>query len=338
VANIEFLIIGAQKAGTTALFEYVRRHPNVHMPVEKDIAFFNRDGNFRRGWDWYQSVVLRNAPADAVCGEASTYYMSGTPFGEILKNEQNGVPPVAKEDEPLEDVVPSRIKEFLPDVRLIAVMRDPVARAYSHHRMMALEKAETRSFDDAITELMEPSRLERARIAPTRTNNYIVNGEYGRVLAGFLRIFPRDQLLTITSDHLSDKPAEAVAEFFEFIGVSPNFVPDNIGMKYRLAAEEERIKGLSLDRLQMNLAKSRSAKAVWHALPDGLRERIDRGFRVGSYRTVMWNAKRGVVAGDDISPEVRRRLEVHFRSDGEALEDLLGKNIPWLKSWDRNSG
>jgi hypothetical protein len=330
--SIGFLIIGAQKGGTTSLFEYVRRHPQVHMPTEKDIAFFNRDGHFQRGWDWYRSTVVRGAPQNAVCGEASTYYMSGTPFGELIANEEQGPPPSLPGGEPLEDVVPQRIREFLPNVKLICVLRDPVARAYSHHRMMVLERAESRSFDEAVSQVMEPGAMERARIAPTRTNNYIVNGEYARVLAGFLRIFPREQLMAIFSDQLAERPAETLAALYEFIGVAPDFVPDNLGTRYRAAAEKERITGFSLDRFQMNLARVRPARALWHALPDGARDRIDRRFKVASYRVGMWNAQRGA-AGEDVSLAVRQKLIAHYRPDSEELGDMLGQDIPWLTTW-----
>ena len=237
MASIGFLIIGAQKGGTTSLFEYVRRHPQVHMPAEKDIAFFNRPNEFRRGWDWYETTVLRDAPPDAVCGEASTYYMSGTPFGDLIHNEQED-PSSLDDDGPLEEVVPGRIKQFLPDVKLICVLRDPVARAYSHHRMMMLERAESRPFDDAIDQLLMPEAIDTARIAPTRTNNYVVNGEYARVLAGFLRIFPREQLMAIFSDDLAERPAETLAKLFEFIGVAADFVPDNLDTRYRTGSRE----------------------------------------------------------------------------------------------------
>jgi hypothetical protein len=332
MASIRFLIIGAQKGGTTSLFEYLRRHPEIHMPVEKDIAFFNRPNEFRRGGEWYLTTVLRDAPPDAVCGEASTYYMSGTPYGDLIQNEQRDPAESLDGGEPLEEVVPKRIKQFLPDVKLICVLRDPVARAYSHHRMMVLERAESRSFDEAIDQLLTPRAIEQARIAPTRTNNYVVNGEYGRVLGGFLRTFPRAQLMAIFSDDLAERPAQTLATLFEFIGVEPDFLPDNVNTRYRLAAEKERIPGLSLYALQANLARVRPARALWHRLPDRARIGADRTFRVMSYRVQMWNAQRGV-SKEDISPSVRKRLIAHFRPDGEELSGSLDQQIPWLAAW-----
>ncbi len=331
-STLAFLIIGVQKGGTTSLFEYLRKHPEIHMPVEKDIAFFNRDANFRRGREWYLNTVLRDAPPGTLSGEASTYYMSGTPFGDLPQNERRQPKLEPGEREGLEEVVPRRIREYLPEARLICVLRDPVERAFSHHRMMVLERAERRSFDEAIDQLLAPAELEKARVAPTRTNNYIVNGEYGRVLEGYLSVFPREQLAVVFSDDLSQQPEETLTELFEFIGVDSSFMPENAGTRYREAADEERIPGFNLYNLQMRVAGNERAKTLWHSMPDPVRSRIDRAFTVMSYRVQMWNAKRGA-SGEEMSAASRDRLRAHFRGDGEKLAALVGEEVPWLAKW-----
>jgi Sulfotransferase domain len=329
--KIDFLIIGAQKGGTTSLFEYMRRHPRIHMPPKKEIEFFNRDHAFRRGLDWYLANVTRGAPSDAVCGEASTYYMSGCP-GDIAGDERREPQGDLRDNESLEEVIPRRIKQFFPDVKLICVLRDPVARAYSAYRMMALEQIESRSFDEAIDQLLVSSALDRARAVPTMTNGYVVMGEYCRVLAGFLRIFPREQLIVVFSDDLAELPAETLASVFEFVGVEADFVPDNLDSRYREAAVKERIPGLHLVRWQANLARVRPARVLWHALPEHVRSGLDDV----TYRARMWNARRGEM-GDDMSPAVRERLRVHFRSDSQGLNDLLARDTPWLATWAQSS-
>lgn len=330
MSEIGFLIIGAQKGGTTSLFEYMRRHPRIHMPPEKEIAFFNRDRAFRRGWDWYLTRVVRGAPPDAVCGEASTYYMSGCP-GDVLDNERRERRASLRDTESLEEVIPRRIKQFLPDVKLICVLRDPVARAYSAYRMMVLQGSESRSFDEAIDQLMVPRSMDRARAVPTLTNGYVVMGEYCRVLAGFLRIFPREQLMVVFTDELAEQPAGTLASVLEFVGVEADFVPNNLNTRYRVAAIKERIPGLHLGAWQASLARARPARVLWHALP----EHVRRGIDGASYHAAMWNARRGGV-GDDMSPAVRERLRAHFRPDGEALGDLLDRDPPWLATWARS--
>ncbi len=333
MAKVGFLIIGAQKGGTTSLFEYMRRHPEIHMPPEKEIEFFNRDHVFRRGSDWYLSRVTRGAPPSAVCGEASTYYMSGRP-GDVLGDGGEEESPGRSSDlssaGSLEEVIPRRIMQLLPEAKLICVLRDPVERACSAHRMMTLAHTEPRSFNVAIDRLLVPEVLDEARALPTMTNGYVVMGEYARILAGFVRVFPPEQLKVIFTNELSDRPAEVLASVFDFIGVRDDFVPDNLDSRYREGAVEERIPGLHLVRWQADLARKRSVRRLWHALPKRVRWSIDRA----SYHAAMWNAKRGeTVDGNDMSESVRERLRTHFRADGEALEGLLGRRAPWLSVW-----
>jgi Sulfotransferase domain len=337
MSNIHFLIIGAQKAGTTSLFEYMRRHPQIHMPADKELSFFNVERNYRRGKNWYLSNTLRNAPAGAVCGEASVGYMRGTPLGDLGDLTSEAARELAAkftDSQSLEDVVPQRIKEMLPHVRLICVLRDPVARAHSHYRMEVLNKVEHRTFDQAITQLMEPQMLAHSRIAPTGNSSYVVNGEYFRIISAFLRFFKRDQLLAIFSDDLVDRGGDVLRSVFEFVEVTPDYLPDNMGARYRTAATERRIPGLDLSAWQTAVARVGPARFVWHALPRPMRERIDRSYRTARFRVAVWNAKRGSIENDGISDTTRDMLVAHYRRDSEALAQLLEVNIPWLAAWE----
>jgi hypothetical protein len=332
-AQIGFLIIGAPKAGTTSLFEYMRTHPQIHMPAEKEVYFFNMDRNYRRGWDWYVSTVSRDAPSGAVCGEATTEYMSGVPYDDACDGRDRPQPlREAADRRALEELIPRRIHDALPGVKLVCVLRDPVKRAYSHYRMMALGKVESRPFEQVIEELLEPATLEQTRVMRSRVNGYVVNGEYARLLDGFLRVFPREQLKVIFSDDLAARPADTLADVFEFVGVSGEFVPANVDTHYRAAAVRQRIPGLNLVTWQTSLARARAARELWHALPDHVRCRIDRAYNVANYRVEMWNAQRGVVA-EDIPAATRERLAGHFRPDSEALAKMLGRDVPWLAIW-----
>jgi hypothetical protein len=337
MSEIGFLIIGAQKAGTTSLFEYMRRHPQIHMPAEKELYFFNSDRAYSRGRDWYLTVMSKGAPPDAVCGEATAEYMAGVPYKDLTDDkhagtagDSNGSDPNG--NEPLEEVVPRRIKEFFPDVKLICVLRDPVARAYSHYRMAVLSRVESRSFDDAIDQLMEPAALEHARSAHTRTDGYVAGGEYARVLAGFLRVFPREQLMAIFSGELEQRPSETLAAVFGFIGVATDFVPDNLNTRYLAAADKQRVPGLNLFVWKTNLARVRPARALWHALPTSIHRGVGRAYSVAAYRVQLWNARRDA-AREDIPSSTRLKLAAHFQPDGEALRDMLDMDIPWLEEW-----
>jgi hypothetical protein len=194
--------------------------------------------------------------------------------------------------------------------------------------MMALERTESRSFEEAIDQLLTPRALDQARLVPTMTNGYVVMGEYCRVLAGFLRVFPNEQLNVIFTDELAELPAETLSAVFEYVGVDADFVPDNLDRHYREAAVKERIPGLHLVRWQADIARIRAARALWHALPKRVRRDLDSAI----YRARMWNARRGEM-NDDMSPGIRERLRTHFRPDSEALSELLGRDTPWLATW-----
>ncbi len=327
MAKIEFLIIGAQKAGTTSLFEYMRYHPQIHMPSEKEVYFFSSDSRYSNGWNWYEQLLLGDAPQNATCGEATTEYMRGTPDrGPADKDDQT-----SHGDQPVEEIIPRRIKHHLPDIKLICILRDPVERAYSNYLMRRLDKAEPRSFDEAIEQLMEPSAMQHARVTVSRTNGYIVCGEYHRLLSAFLRVFPKDQLMVIFSDELARRPVETLSHVFDFIGVSRSYVPDNLDTRYREAAIEQRITGLNLVPWRIRLGQFRSARAMWFALPDNVRRRINRT----SYQIELWNARRGV-KHDEMSASVRQTLTSHFLHDSESLADIVERDVPWLASWSRS--
>jgi hypothetical protein len=329
-SDVSFLIIGAQKAGTTSLFEYMRHHPEVHLPPEKEVAFFAADDVYHRGFEWYKARVTGNAPLGAVCGSACVGDMTGTPLRDIPADAWD--PAMSPHAERLEDVIPRRIGEVLPRVKLLSVLRDPIERALSHYRMAVLNGLELESFDAAIARLLEPSCMQHARAVAAGHNGYIARGEYGRILAGFLRVFPRDQMMVIFSSDLERNPGSLLPSVFSFIGAAPDFVPDNLGKRYRTAATHQRIPGLNINRWQMRVAHVRSVRSLWRRLPPRPREAISHCMSVAAYRVELWNA-RGGPQRDSMSASTRDALKSHYLSDTEELSDMLELDVPWLTTW-----
>jgi len=197
----DFLIIGAQKAGTTALYAYLRRHPNVTGPPWKEVSFFDR--HYRRGEAWYRG----NFPIKrhALVGEASPSYL-------------------------FHPLVPERVATLVPHARLIVLLRDPVDRALSHyHHEVALGREEL-PFEDALAREEERTRGEVERMlqdpayfSETWWNyTYVARGRYAEQLERWLAFFPREQLLVLASDELSDEPEETYARVLEFLGAAPH--------------------------------------------------------------------------------------------------------------------
>src|SRR6266487_1947701 len=107
---LDFIIIGAQKAGTTSLYHYLREHPGIYMPPEKEAPFFTSKGSFLRDWEQFAADYFGAASVEQRWGKATPAYMAD--------------PRVA-----------ARIHSLMPRVLLIALLRNPVERAYSHYMM-----------------------------------------------------------------------------------------------------------------------------------------------------------------------------------------------------------
>jgi hypothetical protein len=322
--SLDFMIIGAPKAGTTSLFEYLKTHPEVHLPSWKETNFF-LDPRYQRGVEWYLDWVLGEAKAGEVCGEASVRYMAGTPWLVSDEEAERAEIPAEYADAP-ERVVPTRIRGALPDVKIIALLRDPIKRCVSEYGMAVLRDIEHRSLDEAIRTLLQPDQLEKARAYFTDTTCYIAQSEYGRVLKPFFEAFPEDQLLVLFTDELAKNPQGVVQKVCKFLGVDDEFVPPNLGVRYLKGATRPRVRFLDIPRLSRVLRGNERLRAAWRRLPSGFRRRI----WTSTYRIEKWNsATDSAKKGPAVSPELEAELRVHFQADRELIAQLVGAEPPW---------
>jgi hypothetical protein len=196
----DFLILGAQKAGTTALFAYLRWHPGVTGPAFKEVSFFDR--HYVHGERWYRAhMPLRRG---RIVGEASPSYLFH-PLG------------------------PERAAGMLPDVRLIALLRDPVDRAFSHYQHERALGRESLSFEDAVAREDDRMRgeVERMLADPSYFSHawwnytYVARGRYAEQLDRWYAAFPREQLLVLFTDELASDPGGTYRRVLEFLGAAP---------------------------------------------------------------------------------------------------------------------
>ena len=202
----DFLIVGAQKAGTTALYSYLRRHPHVTGPAWKEVSYFDR--HFARGEAWYRgNFPLRRA--GSVVGEASPSYLFHPEAAE-------------------------RVAMLLPDVRVIALLRDPIDRAYSHYQHEVALGREALTFEEALEREDERLRgevermLEDPRYFSHAWWNYTYRsrGLYAEQLERWFAAVPRDRVLVLESSELGDRPAETYSRVLEFLGAPPHELDD----------------------------------------------------------------------------------------------------------------
>ncbi len=205
-----FLVIGAARSGTTALYLYLRQHPNVFMCRDKETNFFAFEGealDFRGpGAEFVNnSVVTLNAyrrlfadaPESAAIGEASPLYLYSPHAAE-------------------------RIHARLPAVRLIAILRNPIEQAYSHYLYARKEAIEPLADFMAALDAQEDRR--RARWQPLF--QYVDFARYNVQLRRYLAHFRRDRLKLFLYEDFAADPARVTQEIFRFIGVDDSFVPD----------------------------------------------------------------------------------------------------------------
>ncbi len=208
----DFLIIGAQKAGTTALYAYLRWHPGITGPSFKEVSFFDR--HYARGPLWYRAHLPsrpRQWPARRrdgkwpLVGEASPSYL-------------------------FHPLAPERVAALMPDARLVAVLRNPVDRAFSHYQHEVALGREPLSFEDALDAEDERMRGEVERMVsdPSYFSHawwnytYVSRGRYAEQLERWYAALPREQILVVLSDELSEQPAETYARVLAFLGARPH--------------------------------------------------------------------------------------------------------------------
>ena len=211
----DFVILGAQKAGTTSLYAYLCAHPDVRAAARKEVHYF--DLNYARGATWYRSMfplaaglaLERRGGRRVLVGEASPYYLFY---------------PLAAE----------RAGAVVPSAQLIVLLRDPVERAWSHYRHEVKAGREPLAFEAALA--AEPTRLAgadaalRAGASPEahpshRTFSYAARGRYAEQLRPWLAHYPREQLLVLRAEDLFERPREVWDETVAFLGLAPATPP-----------------------------------------------------------------------------------------------------------------
>lgn len=207
----DFLILGAQRCGTSSLYRYLGRHPWVSPSLRKEVDYFST--RYAEGESWYRAHfplrasrrIARLAGRRLVSFEASVDYL-------------------------LHPLAAARAAATVPDAKLIVMVRDPVERAWSHWRHMVRLGLEDLDFASAIE--CEVQRLagemERAAREPERRPkallrySYQLRGRYARHLEPWLEHFPRRQVRVVRAEDLFAQPAATYAEILRFLELPPD--------------------------------------------------------------------------------------------------------------------
>ncbi len=209
----DFLIIGAQRCGTTSLYYYLTEHPNIGPSSVKEVHFF--DDAFTKGIRWYRAqfpTTLQKYYSEHIrrydffTGEATPSYL-------------------------FHPHAPKRIVQILPKVKLIVLLRNPVDRAYSHYWLRTTLGDETSTFEDAIRAEQERIVGEQEKLLVDehyrdtyRRFSYLTRGMYVAQLQRWMSYYPREQFLILKSEDFYRDPGGVTKQVLQFIGVPAEVV------------------------------------------------------------------------------------------------------------------
>ncbi len=188
--RLDFIGIGAQKCGTSALFKYLARHPEIGLGRTKEVHFFDYDRNFKRLFFKYKK------------------YHAYFDFGEEGKKRFGEVTPIYIYWKPALE----RIKEYNPAIKLILILRNPKERAFSHWNMDTSRNWEDRDFYTCITE--EPLNGKQHRV-----KSYIRRGMYVEQLQRLFSLFDKEQVLILKYENFLNAQQNTLNQVFDFLNV-----------------------------------------------------------------------------------------------------------------------
>jgi hypothetical protein len=299
-----FLIIGTAKAATSALYEYVREHPEVFMPRRKELHHFAAHPN-ASGPHWavpsedptnrYHPVVARAdyekyfepAGTRQAVGEASPTYLYYT-------------------------AAAGNIREAIPHAKLIALLRDPADRAYSAWLHLVRDGHEALSFSDALLE--EPARIQRGLDAAW---HYRAFGFYFEKLKPYYALFPREQILVLLQEDLMQHPERSMKAVYRFLGVTDSYVP-------RFELQHNKTGIPKFPKLHAFVEKGIHTSLVGRVIKAPFSEET---LRRGLTRIKNWNLQK-----PNAPDAVLEELRAGYRSDILKCQALIGRDLShWLQ-------
>jgi hypothetical protein len=195
VMHPTFLVIGAARSGTTTLFNLLSAHPQIYLPKDKrpEPHFFLKDSEYAQGLDYYESRWFAEADEPAR-GEVSTSYL-------------------------YQPWVPERINSHYPDMQFIAILRDPIERAWSNYWHSVRNGLEKESFDFAVRNEAACIRDTDEAWKQVAPYAYVDRGLYAGQLQRFFESFPQEQFFIQTFESFFVDPLTEFGKLIDFLGV-----------------------------------------------------------------------------------------------------------------------
>jgi len=288
----DFIGIGAMKAATYWLYTCLEAHPEICMSSKKEVHFFNVPTNYRKGIKWYESF-FSNCDEMTKRGEITPVYLS--------------TPGVAR-----------LIHQHYPHVKLIASLRHPVDRAYSHYRFNVIRKGHMTVYDSFEDALNQEEEL-------------VAEGMYSKQLKEYYDAFPRKNIKIILYDDIQSDPGAVIRDLFTFLEVDNTFAHESATEKRGVTGKKKMEYKLPLVNPIMYYMRGRIRGGVLDKAltATGLKKRL--------LTLAQKNRRLVEVTADDrstrfppLTDDIYAKLTPIFAKDIKELELILGRD---LQSW-----
>ena len=293
----DFFIVGAPKCGTTALYQYLSRHPQIFMPVKKEPHYFAQDfqtsGLTAYVQDWKAYLALFDEAQDAACiGEASVFYLYS------------------------EDAA-DKIRQRIPDAKIIAMLRNPVEMIYSlYHQELFAGNEVLSTFEEALA--AEAQRKQGIGIPVRSTAKKLFYREIGRYsvqLERYISCFGRENVHVIIYDDFKHDTATAVRDTLHFLEVDTHFDTEYIVYN---ANKEARITALNRFFFRPPAWYDVMRSAARRIIPQATRNTVNQFIK---------RLNTSIKSRPALRVATRQQLTLEFQPEVERLSKLLNRDL-----------
>ena len=277
------IIIGGLKCGTTSIHHYLGLHPEIQMSKPKELNFFVGELNWDLGLDWYRGRFDDRFP---VRGESSPHYSNLPRY-----------PGVAE-----------RIREHVPDAKLLYMVRDPISRILSHWRHATGAGYEMRAMEDVL------SREDQT---------YVTRSMYWRQLQPYIELFDRSQIVTITQEELQADREGTMRKAFGYVGVDQDFTSEQFEREWEKSTAKESEQYQLMEKL-IKLPGFRAFDRNFDRLPERMRWMVEK---------VVHDPDAPSAPKPELPDPIRDRLLSLFGEDVRQLQQFAGRGFAGWKSY-----
>lgn len=293
------LLAGFEKCGTTSIYNYLNQHPHIYMSPVKEPNFLERDWDTFTGekkdridtLEKYQNLFSAANDSHIAIGEASP---------NLLFYYQSSIP---------------RIQHYVPDAKIVAILRDPVERAYSDYLMHIRDEIKGN----------DRSLVDQVKYSP-QTSHTLKKGLYYAPIQHFMAAFGPEQFQVCWYEDFAQDPIPFMQKLYQYFGVDPSFVPD-VSHKAQMS-QIPRSRSINKLLRTSNPLRNTIAAGLRLILPLNLRQRI---------RTLLLNLNSQGKATQSLSDEERSALSRYYYEDILQLQNLLQQDLSHWTPLKRSS-